>query len=78
MSSIYQKASKVLVWLGEDSAGYARSAFELVEALVAIVKDESRLQDFKEEQTTFDWFSEESWIALRELFKQPWVCISHD
>ena len=78
MSSIYQKASKVLVWLGDDAAGYAKKAFELVEALVAIARDETRLQEFKEKQTTFDWFPEESWVALRELFKQPWVGESRD
>lgn len=77
MSSIYQKASRVLVWLGEDTDGRARIAFELVRSLAAISEDPLLLRQFKEKQAeNFDWFPEEYWVSLAELFRKPWVSCS--
>ncbi len=73
MNSIYQKASKVLVWLGEDQTGDAERAFALIRSLSAISQDALLLQQFKEKQGSLDWFPSEYWISLGELFKRPWV-----
>ena len=77
MNSIYQKASKVLVWLGEDQDEHADQAFALIKSLAAISQDPLLLKQFKEKQSNLDWFPSEYWISLCDLFKQPWVSSTH-
>ena len=73
MNSVYQKASRVLVWLGDDTTGHAEKAFDLIRSLTAISQDTLLLKQFKEKQASFDWFPDEYWVSLSELFRQPWV-----
>lgn len=76
MNFIYQKASEVIVWLGDDDHGHAERAFSLVKSLVAVAEDPDRLELFKQRQLegNLEWFAREDWIALAELLKTPWVC----
>lgn len=75
MNSIYQKAARVLVWLGDDSEGHADRAFSLIQSLAALSQDPLRLDQFRSEQAEggLDWFPDSHWLSLSQLFKQPWV-----
>lgn len=74
MNSIYQRASKVLVWLGEDPNGDSNKAFALIRSLAVISQDRLLLQQFQTKQLEgdLDWFPPNYWVSLGELFKQPW------
>ncbi|KAI1373917.1 HET-domain-containing protein [Hypoxylon crocopeplum] len=74
MGSLYQKASMVLVWLGNDEGQHASRAFALIKSLAAIRQDPLLLAQFqrKQLQGTMDWFPGEYWVSLGELFRQPW------
>ncbi len=74
MSAIYQKAKKVLVWLGDDEGGHAERAFELVRSLAAVSRDALLLRQFVEKQRegVLDWLPVENWLSMSELFKRPW------
>jgi hypothetical protein len=75
MNSIYKKASKVVIWLGEDPGNHADKAFALLKSLAAISQDVLLLESFRAKQAEgqLDWYPSEYWLSLGELFRQPWV-----
>lgn len=75
MNSIYQTASKVVVWLGDDRDGHAERASGLIKSLVAVSRNPQLLRQFQEKQLEggLDSYPREDWASLGELFKQPWV-----
>jgi hypothetical protein len=74
MNWIYRKASKVLVWLGEDQSGQAHHAFDLVSALSVIAADSTLSAGFKEKKEEVNgWFPEHYWHALSAMLRLTWV-----
>jgi hypothetical protein len=75
MNSIYQKASRVLVWLGLDHGDDAARAFELTKSLAAVSDDPVLREEFRSRLADGDLtqFAEQDWVSLGWLFKLPYV-----
>lgn len=72
MHTIYKDASNVLVWLGEDSKGRGRKAFQLCRSLNSIANDTLLYSLYKKAGSDFDWIPKDYWVSLRELTLLPW------
>lgn len=76
MHNIYQFASRVLVWLGEDVGGIAQSAFELLRDLSQIFQDCDQLAQFREDYgQNYDQQSVDKWKPLKILTEVSWVSV---
>ena len=74
MNAIYKSAAKVLVWLGRDEEGVADEAVGMVKYLNDVFEDEEAHQIFKRAHSEgLGSQSEEPWVPLSKLTKQPWV-----
>lgn len=74
MNRIYENASHVLVWLGEDEQDLAKSAFNLVCDLDKIFQDERKREQFQVDHTqNLRSRSEEPWSLMTHVTKRPWV-----
>jgi hypothetical protein len=80
MNRIYRDAAHVLVWLGMDDKGEARSAFELVDQLDRVLGRDGvngvGQENKEEELVNLERHVRENHMALRTLTNRPWV--SHD
>ncbi len=75
MNAIYQGAAKVLVWLGPDDEDAAEEAIGMVKYLNGVFEDEEAHRIFKRAHSEgLGSQSEEPWVPLSKLTKQPWVC----
>lgn len=74
MNSIYQKAARVLVWLGLDEGNDAPRAFALTKALAGVAADPARLEAFRSRlaEGDLDQFPEADWTSFGRLFKLPY------
>jgi hypothetical protein len=69
MGSVYETASKVIAWLGEES-GDSNLAFDAFEALP---KDEKLHWDPEKNQHFEDKFLQRKYIsAMKQIFRRPW------
>jgi hypothetical protein len=74
MNRIYKHASRVLVWLGADDKGLAKSAFDLVQELYKTLENEAERENFRVAYTeNLEQQSRDRWDALDHLTDLPWV-----
>ncbi|CAO1600175.1 hypothetical protein XANCAGTX0491_003878 [Xanthoria calcicola] len=79
MASIYERATAVHVWLGEDVQGHAQSAFELIDE-INVYHDDGSISD--EESMSYQWpdqppsdqsfLDPRRWKHLQALSRLPW------
>jgi hypothetical protein len=75
MNTIYQNASHVLVWLGEDESGVSAKSLALVEELSVILTDEDKLGAFRIEFSgNLEDKEHKDWSPLHHITTLPWVC----
>lgn len=73
MNTIYRKAAKVLVWLGEDPERQGEKALRFMKSLDAIFNDSLLNELFLKQGDQLDWFPKEHWTSLSKLMDNPWV-----
>lgn len=77
MNTIYRKALRVLVCLGDDDAdGHAERAFALARELAAASRDTDLFEQFQKNQRSLQTANpprDPQWESLSILFQQPWV-----
>jgi hypothetical protein len=73
MNSIYRRATRVLVWLGEDPSRQGEKALRFMRSLDAIFKDSLLYDLFKKQGDHLDWFPNEYWESLSKLMSNSWV-----
>lgn len=77
MNTIYRKALRVLVCLGDDDGeGQAERAFTLAKELAAASRDTVLFEQFQTKQRKLQTANppqDAHWESLSSLFQQPWV-----
>jgi Heterokaryon incompatibility protein (HET) len=74
MNAIYQNASHVWVWLGQDDQQVAGSTFSLVRNLEETFSSEERPATFSQDHTDgLDNISEDDWTPIKAITQLPWV-----
>ena len=77
MNTIYRKALRVLVCLGDDDGdGHAEPAFALIRELAGASRDMGLSEEFQTKQRKLQTANpppDAQWESLTILFQQPWV-----
>ena len=74
MNRIYAKAKHVLVWLGLDKQGEAKSAFDLIDQIDKKHDDQTEREKFRDQYTRdLDKQSSDEWKALDNLTSRLWA-----
>lgn len=74
MNAIYKGAEHILVWLGRDFDGVAHDAVRMINHLSRVfANDDARVEFRRQHSEELLHQSEEPWVPLSKLTKQPWV-----